>query len=306
MKYMTTKEASRVWEISDRRIRVLCLEGRIEGALKIGRNWSIPINAKKPMDNRVKIKSGIFGLAYDFSAHDNNKKYIDTFRPLSINQSKTLRDNLIVEWTYNTNAIEGNTLTISETKIVLEGITVGGKSIVEHLEVINHKEAIIFLETLISENTELTEWNIKNIHQLILKDIENLNAGEYRTENVLISGATHIPPKHYLVSDQMQKLIYIKKTEWNQYHPIVRAALLHGEFLKIHPFIDGNGRTARLLLNFELMINGYPPIVIKKENRFKYYEALDDAHTTSDYTKFIELVADLVLESEKLWIKILK
>ena len=305
MNYMTTIEASLKWGITDRRIRILCTEGKIEGAKKIGRNWSIPFDAMKPMDNRIKMKSKFEGLDYRFEKIDEQKKAIDMRRPLTKNQYNTLRNNLIVEWTYNSNAIEGNTLTLSETKVVLEGITIGGKSVVEHLEAINHKNAIMFLETIVDGQEEISEWNIRNLHQIILKDIDNFNAGRYRMENVLISGANHIPPDYFIVPEQMQKLIFEKNREWIQYHPIIRAALLHGEFVKIHPFIDGNGRTARLLLNLELMANGYPPIVIKKENRLSYYEALDFAHTTLNYSKFVHLIADLVLEAEQLWLRIL-
>lgn len=306
MNYMTTKEASLKWGISDRRIRILCTEGKIEGAMKIGRNWSVPFDAKKPIDNRTKMNSKFWGLDYRFDTIDEQKKTIDQGRPLTKNQYNTLRDNLIVEWTYNSNAIEGNTLTLSETKVVLEGITIGGKSVVEHLEAINHRDAILFLETIVDGKEEISEWNIRNLHQIILKDIDNSNAGKYRTENVLISGAKHIPPDYLIVSEQMQKLVYENKREWIRYHPVVQAALMHGEFVKIHPFIDGNGRTARLLLNLVLMSNGYPPIVIKKENRLSYYEALDTAHTTLNYSKFVHLIASLVLEAEQLWLRILK
>ncbi|MDA3932332.1 MAG: Fic family protein [Tenericutes bacterium] len=233
------------------------------------------------------------------------KKKIDEYRPLSANATRSLREKLIVEWTYNSNAIEGNTLTMSETKVVLEGITIGGKSVTEHLEAINHKEAIEYLELLITERKYLTEWTLKNIHQLILKEIDDDNAGKYRSENVTISGATHIPPNHIIVSELMQKLFAEYEKEWNDYHPVIKACLLHGEFVKIHPFIDGNGRTARLILNFELMKYGYTPIVIKKDRRAEYYEALDLAHTTSDYSKFIQLISEFLIESELLWLRII-
>ncbi|MDP3058406.1 MAG: Fic family protein [bacterium] len=233
------------------------------------------------------------------------KKAIDRHRPFSKRLVDSLHEKLIVEWTYNSNAIEGNTLTLSETKVVLEGITIGGKSVVEHLEVINHREAILFIEDLISNNEPLTEWNIKCIHALILKEVDNQNAGRYRIENVVISGAEHIPPKHYEINDLMQRLVSEYRDEWQTYHPVIRATLLHGEFVKIHPFIDGNGRTSRLLLNFELMKQGYPPIIIKKENRAKYYEVLDYAHTTMDYSRFLKFISDLVVESEELWLSLL-
>jgi Fic family protein len=306
MSYMTTNEASLKWGISDRRIRILCNEGKIEGAIKFGRNWSVPSDAMKPIDNRTKMKSRFQGIEYQFDTIDEQKRTIDTRRPLTKNQYNTLRNNLIIEWTYNSNAIEGNTLTLSETKVVLEGITIGGKSVVEHLEAINHRDAILFLESIVDGHEDISEWNIRNLHQIILKDIDNFNAGKYRMENVLIGGAKHIPPDYLMVPVLMQKLVYEDNREWIQYHPVVRAALLHGEFVKIHPFIDGNGRTARLLLNFVLMLNGYPPIVIKRESRLAYYEALDTAHTTLNYSKFVHLIATLVFEAEQLWLKILK
>lgn len=306
MSYMTTKGASLKWGISDRRIRILCTEGKIEGAIKIGRNWSVPSDAMKPIDNRIKMKSRFQGIDDSFDTIDEQKKAIDLRRPLTKNQYNTLRNNLVVEWTYNSNAIEGNTLTLSETKVVLEGITIGGKSVVEHLEAINHRDAILFLESIVDRQEEITEWNIRNLHQIILKDIDNSNAGKYRLENVLISGAKHIPPDYLMVPVQMQTLVYEDNKEWIHYHPVVRAALLHGEFVKIHPFIDGNGRTARLLLNLVLMGSGYPPIVIKKESRLAYYEALDTAHTTLNYSKFVHLIATLVFEAEQLWLKIIK
>jgi Fic family protein len=304
VKYISTKGASEKWGISDRRIRVLCNEGRIEGAIKIGRNWSIPLDAIKPVDAREGNKKDYLGLEFDFSYIDSLKESIDQYRPFSKGLADSLHKKLIVEWTYNSNAIEGNTLTLSETKVVLEGITIGGKSMVEHLETINHREAILFIEDLISNKEPLSEWNIKNIHALILKEID-YNAGKYRRENVVISGAKHIPPKHYEVGDLMQKLIMEYQNIWGGLHPVVRATLLHGEFVKIHPFMDGNGRTSRLLLNFELMKNGYTPVIIKNEERAKYYDVLDLAHTTMNYEPFIKLVSDLVIESEKLWLSVL-
>lgn len=177
MKYMTTKQASKKWNISDRRIRVLLNEKRIEGAIKVGRNWMIPVYAAKPIDKRNKLTSKFKGLNINFNVVDHLRLEIDSKRPLNKDSVNSLRENLIVDWTYNSNAIEGNTLTLSETKVVLEGITIGGKSVVEHLEAINHKEAIYFLESLINDNEQLSEWNIKNIHAIILKNIDDKNAG---------------------------------------------------------------------------------------------------------------------------------
>ena len=139
--------------------------------------------------------------------------------------------------------------------------------------------------------SEISEWNIKGLHQLILKGIDDLNAGKYRKENVVITGAQHKPPDYIKVPELMEKLI-INYDEWNQYHPIIRASLLHGELVKIHPFIDGNGKTSRLIMNMYLIKSGYVPVIIKKENRLKYYETLDKAHISGDYTDFIKLVTE--------------
>ena len=266
--------------------------------MKIGGSWVIPFDAVKPIDGRQTINKEYRGLEYDFSIIDSLKERIDKYRPFSKQLADSLQKKLVVEWTYNSNAIEGNTLTMSEIKVVLEGITIGGKTMVEHLETINHRDAIFFMEDLVSDKEPISEWNIKNIHSLILKEIDNKNAGKYRTENVVISGAKHIPPKHYEIFDLMQKLIEEYNNNWKDYHPVVRATLLHGEFVKIHPFIDGNGRTSRILLNFELMKSGYTPIIIKKEDRAAYYEVLDIAHTTMNYEPFIKLISELVIESE--------
>lgn len=286
------------WGINERRIRTLCLEGRIEGALKVGKTWLIPVEATKPIDKRYKDKENIFYDSIDFELIDKKKDLIDSFRPFSNLMNKQLKNKLVVEWTYNSNAIEGNTLTLFETKVVLEnGVTIKGKPLKDHLEIINHKEAIDFIEELVRKDCLLTEYNIKSIHHLILKEIDSSNAGKYRQKNVFISGAKHIHPNYIVVPFEMQKLMENYK-KWRNLHPIIRACYLHGEFVKIHPFVDGNGRTARLLLNFELIKNGYPPVIIKNEDRAEYYDALDKAHTTYDYSDFIEIIRKLVEESE--------
>ena len=308
MEYMTTKEAVKKWNISERRIRQLLSDGRIEGAVKVGNSWNIPIDALKPTDKRIirpDENKFIINVENDFFDEvDNLKKKLDSKRPIPKETLKSLKESINLEWTYNSNGIEGNTLTLRETQVVLEGITVGGKSIKEHLEAINHEQAILFLDELVKEDNPITEWNIKNIHQLILKEIDNENAGKYRKENVTIKGAAHIPPDYITVPELMEKLILNYKT-WSIYHPIVKATLLHGELVKIHPFIDGNGRTSRLIMNLDLMNSGYNPIIIKKEDRLKYYEALDKAHTTYDYTDFVKLVTKLEIEMLKKYLELL-
>lgn len=302
MQYMTTKEAAKKWNISERRIRQLLKEGRVEGVIKVGNNWNIPENALKPVDKRtIKPDNNNFIIDLDddyFDEVDNLKKELDSKRPLPKETLKSLRESINLEWTYNSNGIEGNTLTLRETQVVLEGITIGGKSIKEHLEAINHEHAILYLDDLVKDKNPINEWNIKSIHQLILKGIDNDNAGQYRKENVTIKGAVHVPPDYLQLPELMEKLI-INYNTWNKYHPIIKASLLHGELVKIHPFVDGNGRTSRLLMNLDLMNSGYLPVIIKKESRLKYYEALDKAHTTDNYTDFVKLVNKLEVEMLK-------
>lgn len=214
---------------------------------------------------------------------------LNRLRPLPPHTVKSLHEQLVLEWTYNSNAIEGNTLTLKETKVVLEGITIGGKSMREHFEAINHKEAIEYVAAVVANNEPLTEHLIKSIHQLVLKNIEPDHAGVYRRESVLISGADHIPTDHFLLPEQMEKLL----TSYHEFsgHPLERAARLHTDFVKIHPFVDGNGRTARLLMNLDLMRSGLLPIIIKAADRLAYYDALDKAHTKNEYDDFLRLSA---------------
>jgi Fic family protein len=166
----------------------------------------------------------------------------------------SLREKLMLEWTYHSNAIEGNTLTLRETKVVLEGITVGGKSLREHFEATNHRDAILYVEEIVAKNEALSEW---------------------------YDGAT-------------------------QMHPVERAVELHTRFVKIHPFIGGNGRTGRLLLNFELMKAGYPPAIIQKEDRLEYYDSLDEACVSGDYSSITQLVANSVQRSLDTYLSVLR
>ncbi|GAC1381982.1 MAG: Fic family protein [Aquirhabdus sp.] len=225
---------------------------------------------------------------------DQLKHQLDQHRPLPSAVVNSLHDDLILRWTYHSNAIEGNTLTLLETKVVLEGITIGGKALREHFEAINHRDAILYVEEIIQQNEPLTEWQIRNIHQLILKNIDNDNAGSYRHVNVIISGATHRPPDHTLLPEQMAGLITWYQKQANQLQPIERAATLHADFVGIHPFVDGNGRSSRLLMNLELMKSGFPPCVIQVEQRLRYYDALDRWHCHNDKEPFIQLIAEAV------------
>lgn len=239
-----------------------------------------------------------------FEEIDRKKAILDSKRPFPEYSIKSIRESLLLEWTYHSNAIEGNTLTLQETKVVLEGITIGGKTLREHLEVINHRDAIFYLEDIVKNHEALTEWQIRNIHRLVLKGIIDDYAGRYRDQKVIISGAKHVPPEPILITEQMENLIHWYNGEAQSMHPVKRAAVLHVIIVGVHPFIDGNGRTARLLLNLELMKNAFPPIVIRMENRLNYYNALDKAHTANDYDEFLGLIGGELNRSLDLYLKL--
>ncbi|MGB2222236.1 Fic family protein [Neptunomonas sp.] len=232
-----------------------------------------------------------------FAKLDALKAKLDEHRPLDAAVTANLHEELVLQWTYHSNAIEGNTLTLKETKVALEGITIGGKTLREHFEAINHRDAILMVEELVEKQQPLDEWTIKNLHQLVLKNIDSENAGLYREVNLLISGAEHRPPNAIQVPELMAAFSDWCSNQAQQLHPVERAARVHGEFVKIHPFVDGNGRTSRLLMNLELMKAGFPATVIEVAQRLDYYQALDHAHCTGDYTDFIQLVANAVEKS---------
>jgi Fic family protein len=213
-------------------------------------------------------------------------------RPLSSVLVQKLKEQLSLELTYNSNAIEGNKLTLKETYLVIQdGLTVKGKSLKDHLEAKNHNEAIHFLHDLIEHEKRhtLSEHLIRSLQQLVIKEIEDSEAGRYRQGNVLITGSSHRPPDAYEVPNLMRELLtWIKRNE-KKIHPVQLAALAHHKLVSIHPFTDGNGRTARLFMNLMLMQRGYPMAIILKNDRKKYYQALEkaDRGKTDDIEKFI-------------------
>lgn len=242
------------------------------------------------------------GQRMTFQHLDNLKTKLDEYRPLPSAVVENLHQELVLQWTYNSNAIEGNTLTLKETKVALEGITIGGKTLREHFEVINHREAILFVEGLVQKPSPLTEWNIKSIHKLVLKNIDHENAGRYRNVNVIIAGAEHRPPDFIKVAQEMEAFVAWCQTTAQTLHPVERAARVHADFVKIHPFIDGNGRTSRLLMNLELMKAGIPAAVLPVSRRLEYYETLDQAHVNADYEPFFKLISEVVEQSfEAYW-----
>lgn len=228
---------------------------------------------------------------------DELQKEIKTFRPLKKEELKQLKEYYRVGLTYSSNALEGNSLTETETKIVIEdGITIGGKPLKDHLEAVGHSEAFDLMYRL-SKAQDITEKDILALHRLFYRKIDEDNAGKYRRVRVFITGSTFkVPPPSKIKS--LMKAFMKSVPELRQHHPVVYAALLHKEFVEIHPFIDGNGRTARLLMNLALLQHGYPIAIIPPVLRNEYINALERCHQ-QDEEPFIQLIATVVLEAQK-------
>lgn len=232
---------------------------------------------------------------------DSFKAKLDTLRPLPTSALEKIQEALEIAYTYESNRIEGNTLTLQETALVInEGLTISGKSMKEHLEVINHSEAIDFIKDIAKKDIEIDERLIKEIHAIILHSIDKENAGVYRNVSVMISGSEHMPPAPYLIEEQMNNFIgQFKQMQTDEVHPVLIAGYLHNELVKIHPFVDGNGRTSRLLMNLYLLRTGYVIINLKGDNdsKLRYYQSLEKSHLTNDTNDFDTLVAENELES---------
>ena len=240
---------------------------------------------------------------------DVQKEQLSALRPLPEEALKKIQDALDIEYTYESNRIEGNTLTLQETALVVnEGVTISGKSMREHLEAINHAEAISYIKDIAKQDIEISERTIKEIHALILHGIDRENAGRYRTVPVMISGSTHMPPQPYLIEKQMEDFILrFKQMEAEKVHPVLIAAYLHDELVRIHPFIDGNGRTSRLLMNLYLLRHGYVIITLKGSNDAKVncYKALEMSHTEQLPEDFQKLVIEAEIAALQKYLSIM-
>ena len=240
---------------------------------------------------------------------DVQKEQLSALRPLPEEALKKIQDALDIEYTYESNRIEGNTLTLQETALVVnEGVTISGKSMREHLEAINHAEAISYIKDIAKQDIEISERTIKEIHALILHGIDRENAGRYRTVPVMISGSTHMPPQPYLIEKQVEDFILrLKQMEMEKVHPVLIAAYLHDELVRIHPFIDGNGRTSRLLMNLYLLRHGYVIITLKGSNDAKvnYYKALEMSHTEQLPEDFQKLVIEAEIAALQKYLSIM-
>ena len=237
---------------------------------------------------------------------EGKKRELDSFRPFSTEIVRKLEEQFIVEWTYNSNAIEGNTLTLKETELVINrGLTIGKKTLKEHFEAINHKEGIQFLYNFVKKKKELDEDTILVLHKIILKNINDTDSGHYRTSNVMITGAIHIPPSAIKIKKLMNEFFEWYYENKKKLSITELAVWVHYKIVHIHPFIDGNGRTARLLMNLILIQNGYPPAVILNVDRQKYYRTLKDADREK-YNGFFDFIGRSIERSLLIYLNAFK
>ena len=240
-----------------------------------------------------------------FNKIDELKSQIDTFRPLDEEKLKQIQDYYRIGLTYSSNALEGNTLDLVETKVVIEdGLTVHGKPMKDHLETLGHSNAFSELLSLARKET-ITEEDIKFLHKLFYSKIDCENAGVYRKKSVIVTGAEIEFPKPSELDEKMKSLVEELTTMRKDFHPVKFAAMLHAKFVNIHPFVDGNGRVARLLMNLALLQSGYNITIIPPIVRADYIRALQ-ATNRKNFTPFIKFISEMVYESQKEYLRILE
>ena len=240
-----------------------------------------------------------------FEHLDELKQHLNQLRNL---QSDKVTKALDIEYTYESNRIEGNTLTLQETALVIEkGLMIGGKSLNEHLEAVNHQNTIEYIKELAKQNETITERDLLQIHYLILQGINNEQAGKYRNLQVLISGAKHVPPQPYLVQKEIESLFLWYNENKDKLHPVELSAEMHERLVTIHPFIDGNGRTSRLVMNLILLQHGYIIANIKGDydSRMHYYRTLETAQTKNNKEDFLLFIAQIEKESLERYLTII-
>ena len=254
--------------------------------------WEIDITYREKLDNTFKrlIKK---------------RDLLNSSRPLPAFALQKIKDALSIEWTYNSNSIEGSSITLQETYLILnEGITVKGKPLREHFEVNNHNKALNYLYKIVSKNYSINSKDILSIHGYILDNIEDLYAGRLRNGGVRIQGANFVPPNALKVSDLLDELIDFIQTNPLNLNVIELATIFHHKFVWIHPFFDGNGRTVRLAMNLLLLKEGFPPAIILKNDRKKYYTALNQANN-GNYEKLMLLMAQALERSLNIYLNAL-
>ncbi len=306
MKYIKVSEAAAKWGISARRVRLLCEQGRIAGVERKGNLYMIPEDAERPIDARTYAKTSLKKSYTPILEQINSfKKTLDSCRPLTPAEVEAIKEVFLVEHTYNSNAIEGNTLTLQETALVLQGVTIDKKPLKDHLEAVGYKEAFQYIEELAKQDKDLSEYDIKSIHNLVLADRPE-DRGTFRRVNVRIAGALTNPVQPYLIEPKIEELLNNYNVWSETMHIVERVAIFHLQFESIHPFIDGNGRTGRLIMNLQLIKEGLPAINIKFADRRKYYDAFDEYSRTGSTEAMINLVGEAVISRLREMIEMIK
>ena len=306
MNYIKVSEAAAKWGISARRVRLLCEQGRIAGVERKGNLYMIPEDAEQPIDARTYTKTSLKKSYTPILEQINSlKKSLDSCRPLTPSEVNAIKEVFLVEHTYNSNAIEGNTLTLQETALVLQGVTIDKKPLKDHLEAVGYKEAFQYVEELAKQDKDLSEFDIKSIHNLVLADRPE-DRGTFRRVNVRIAGALTTPVQPYLIEPKIEELLNNYNVWSKSMHIVERVANFHLQFESIHPFIDGNGRTGRLIMNLQLIKEGLPAINIKFADRRKYYDAFDEYSRTSSSEAMTKLVGEAVISRLREMINMIK
>src|SRR5690554_215546 len=251
------------------------------------------IDALQIAESRLTYHAKTFNNQSLIQKANTLKAKLDQLRPLEADHLQKLMEYYKVEYTFDSNRIEGNTLSLKETALIIEkGMTIRGKSVREHFETINHAEAVDLLNDFVKNKSAFNERLLLQIHALVLRGVDKSNGGIYRSVNVRISGSRHTPPQPFMLNKLMEDYFIFYQEQKDKLHPVVMAAQMHERLVTIHPFIDGNGRTARLVMNLILMQAGYPITTIssEQENRLKYYDTLEYAQTEADKNPFIEFI----------------
>lgn len=296
MNYIKVSEAAAKWNISARRVRILCEQNRIAGVTRKGNLYMIPDDAPKPSDARSYAKQNPSTSYVPLLEQiDALKARLNESRPLTPAEADAFREVFLVENTYHSNAIEGNTLTMQETALVLQGITIDQKPLKDHLEIVGYKDAFVYVEELAKSKEPLSAFELKRIHSLVLSDRPE-DRGTFRRVKVRIAGASAEPVEPYLIETEVSKLLSDFASWAAKRHIVESVALFHLRFESIHPFIDGNGRTGRLLMNLQLVQNGLPPISVKFADRRRYYDAFDAYTKEQNATPMIQLIGEAVVD----------
>lgn len=285
--HWTIDELSKRYKIKKEKLIKFCDHFLIKGSRKINGEWKIPKNTA----------SKIFLDLIDESDYqiylENQLAKLNKFRPLRQKQINELKEKFILEHSYESNAIRGNTLTLKETELALNGITVDGKKIKEHLEMIGIKEAFEYIYEIVNKNELISEKLIKNVHYVLFKN-DLVTKGFYRTTEVYISGSDNKVSSPLKISEDMAR--FVSNYLVNKDDVVTKMAKFHIEFESIHPFEDGNGRVGRLILNLELMKLGYPPINIKFSDKEKYYDAFTRFYLNNNLLPMKKLIFTYLAE----------